>query len=241
MLISDLYLRVSRRLLEPGGFQLGLLSEFQFLQYYEDVLFDFLKSTGVAKIIETQSIASGTSLYTVSDREVTIDDLLVTGRFVAQTTLDTLDDTVFMWRTKTGPTKKWHQDGLAAKNVEIVPTPNWNGAAYAPKFIDQTSVGTLLSPIKIPAADRNLTTYGTQIPLPAATLLGIACNNPPTGTVSIPYAHKFPAFGGVQPYTFAIATGSLPPGLTLDTATGIVSGTPTTLGTYAFTVQVAGG
>ncbi len=36
-----------------------------------------------------------------------------------------------------------------------------------------------------------------------------------------------------------MASGSLPPGLTLNPATGTVSGTPTTAGTYPFTVRVA--
>jgi uncharacterized protein (TIGR03437 family) len=43
------------------------------------------------------------------------------------------------------------------------------------------------------------------------------------------------ATGGVPPYTFAVTTGSLPPGVTLDT-TGMISGTPTSSGTYTFTV-----
>jgi hypothetical protein len=36
--------------------------------------------------------------------------------------------------------------------------------------------------------------------------------------------------------TFAITGGALPPGLAIDGATGLVAGTPTTSGTYAFTV-----
>jgi hypothetical protein len=46
------------------------------------------------------------------------------------------------------------------------------------------------------------------------------------------------ATGGVLPYTFSISSGSLPPGLSLTTATGLISGTPTTPGTYAFTGMV---
>jgi len=40
--------------------------------------------------------------------------------------------------------------------------------------------------------------------------------------------------------TFAISAGSLPPGLSLDPGTGAISGTPTTLGTYVFTVTATG-
>jgi choice-of-anchor A domain-containing protein len=42
----------------------------------------------------------------------------------------------------------------------------------------------------------------------------------------------------VPPYTFSITVGSLPPGLTLNTSTGAITGTPTTYGTYNYTAQV---
>jgi uncharacterized repeat protein (TIGR01451 family) len=45
------------------------------------------------------------------------------------------------------------------------------------------------------------------------------------------------ASGGTAPYQFS-ATGALPPGLTLNQSTGAISGTPTTLGTYAFDITV---
>jgi hypothetical protein len=44
--------------------------------------------------------------------------------------------------------------------------------------------------------------------------------------------------GGTAPFTFSISWGSLPAGLTLNTSTGVISGTPTTQQTGAFTIMV---
>jgi Putative Ig domain len=44
--------------------------------------------------------------------------------------------------------------------------------------------------------------------------------------------------GGVQPYTWSVVAGALPPGLTLSNGENTISGTPTTAGTFTFTVRV---
>lgn len=53
-----------------------------------------------------------------------------------------------------------------------------------------------------------------------------------------PYNTPIMVIGGVTPYNFSVIRGSLPPGLTLDSASGVISGTPTTTGNYSFTSTV---
>jgi hypothetical protein len=65
--------------------------------------------------------------------------------------------------------------------------------------------------------------------------------NPPTlanALIGDPYTQTITASGTTGPYTFGLTSGTLPPGLSLNPTTGVVSGTPTALGTYAFTVRV---
>jgi hypothetical protein len=68
--------------------------------------------------------------------------------------------------------------------------------------------------------------------------LAITTSTLPGGTVGVAYSQSLAATGGATPYTWSIVAGSLPAGLALNAATGLISGTPTTPGTASFTAQV---
>jgi len=75
----------------------------------------------------------------------------------------------------------------------------------------------------VPSADLTFAGGGSGI-----TLAG--------GVVAAAYSQALQVTGGLPPYTFSV-NGELPPGLALDTATGVIAGTPTTPGTYSFSVM----
>jgi large repetitive protein len=60
----------------------------------------------------------------------------------------------------------------------------------------------------------------------------------PDGALGEAYSAQLTASGGTTPYAWSVVAGMLPPGLSLDLATGAVFGAPTSAGTFHFTVQV---
>ncbi|WP_374089793.1 N,N-dimethylformamidase beta subunit family domain-containing protein [Methylomicrobium lacus] len=100
-----------------------------------------------------------------------------------------------------------------------------------------TGVGTGTSIITatlngVPPANSTLTVQSAPLGITTASL--------PGGIVNTAYSATLAASGGTLPYTWSItAGGSLPSGLTLNTSTGVISGTPTATGTFNFTVQVS--
>jgi len=52
------------------------------------------------------------------------------------------------------------------------------------------------------------------------------------------YSQTLEATGIDPPFVWSLQSGSLPTGLTLNAATGLISGTPTALGVYSFTIKV---
>jgi Putative Ig domain len=121
----------------------------------------------------------------------------------------------------------------------------WNGSDRLTNFVSSAQLmaeitasdiamsGTASVTVFNPAPDG-----GTSNPLTfTIVVLVITTTSPlPDGTVGTAYSQQLVASGGSPPYSWS--AGSLPPGLMLNSSTGVISGAPTNPGSFNFTVQV---
>jgi hypothetical protein len=66
----------------------------------------------------------------------------------------------------------------------------------------------------------------------------IITTNLPNGTVGTAYSQTVQSVGGQAPLVFSVSAGTLPAGLSLNTSTGNISGTPSAASNYNFTIEV---
>jgi hypothetical protein len=89
-------------------------------------------------------------------------------------------------------------------------------------------------------------TNGVGTSTPATVTITISTPAPPvvtagskTGTINVAFSYQIVASN--SPTSYAIASGTLPAGLTLNTSTGLISGTPTAVGTSALGITASNG
>jgi hypothetical protein len=119
-------------------------------------------------------------------------------------------------------------------NATLSLAPGETGFIIVRGNLSQTALQQLIN-VSTPVVVAHAANTGS--PTPPATL-AITSTSQPAGTVNLAYNGIVSVFGGTAPYTFSIITGNLPPGLQLNTSNGAITNTPTSSGTYPFTVQV---
>ena len=121
----------------------------------------------------------------------------------------------------------------------------WSATGLPPGMVIDATTGTISGSPTAPGTfnvvvkvnDSNTASATTSASLTIAPVLALATSPLPNGQVGIAFASTALSFsGGTAPYTWS-ATG-LPPGITIEPTSGVLSGTPTTAGTYAAVVTV---
>jgi hypothetical protein len=110
-----------------------------------------------------------------------------------------------------------------------------------------TTPGTSSFTVRVADTGGQSDTQGLSITIntipPPPTPPNITTTTLPDGGVGEPYNQPVAATGGTGALTWSISAGALPANLNLNSTTGAIFGTPTTAGTFSFTVfvQDAGG
>ena len=98
-----------------------------------------------------------------------------------------------------------------------------------------TAAGTFSFSVQV--TDSASLTATANLSINIAPVPSITTTSLPPGKVGTAYSQTLAASGGIPPYIWTITNGSLPGGLALNA--GIISGTPTTTGTFSCTIQVS--
>ena len=115
--------------------------------------------------------------------------------------------------------------GLAQNNCSISGTPTAAGTSSLTIGVSDSS-----QPAQRVSGQESIT-----INPPGALSLSGTLPNP---VVNQPYSYTLTPSGGQTPYAYSVSSGSLPTGLSLNSSTGVISGTPTAVGAIVFTLQV---
>ena len=125
VLVSTLYNDVTNVVLENGAFStLGIMLDSDFYNYLTDVYQDFLSNTGCIKQLFNISIVGGTAIYTEPDTAMEVQMASANNIWLYRSSGWYLDNYSSTWSTVTGVPERWREDGMAAKQIQIEPTPS---------------------------------------------------------------------------------------------------------------------
>ena len=135
----------------------------------------------------------------------------------------------------TSYTYQWSHCDTTGANCSAI-----SGAIKQTYILSTADVGfTMRAAVTARNAIGSNTATSAQTAVVQAPKLTITTQTLPAGTQGAAYSAALAASGGSMPYSWSLINGTaLPAGLQLNTSTGVITGTPTTAGTTAFTVQV---
>lgn len=175
--------------------------------------------------------APATVTLTVNDPTISVS---ASGPFTAQVGVPYTQ--TISWNGGSQPYSNFSANGLpaglsitatGANSMTISGTPTASGSFPFTASARDSSVGN--GPFTVGQV------FNLSVSAPTLTL------TPAAGTLNAAYgtaySQQYTAGGGTGPYTYSISAGALPAGLSLNTSTGVLSGTPTVTGLHTFSVR----
>ena len=140
----------------------------------------------------------------------------------------------------TGSSQQFTASGTYSDGTtqDITTHATWSSANTGVASINAVGQATALSAGTSIISATDGTISGSALLTVQSGPLAILTTSLPSGTVNSAYAATIAASGGTAPYSWSVASGSLPPGLSLNPG-GAVAGTPTATGVYSFTAGVS--
>ncbi|MFY9571366.1 MAG: putative Ig domain-containing protein [Blastocatellia bacterium] len=131
----------------------------------------------------------------------------------------------YNWQVVTGPLPA----GLSLN-------PNTGALTGTPGAAGNSPITLQVTDSRFQTAQKALTIAVSAPPVPPVEITTTSLPSPVKGTN---FNQQLSATGGKPPYTWAVTGGALPSGLTLAAASGVISGTPLSIGSFSFTATAS--
>ena len=138
---------------------------------------------------------------------------------------------VVLWNGNSLKTSVVDANTLAA----TVASNNLATPAVAHLQVQNMETGKQSQMVTVTVASANTDSPAVSTPPALGISTGTAL---PSGRAGSNYSTSLAATGGTAGYTWSVAAGQLPAGVSLGVASGVLSGTPTNTGIFAFSVKV---
>jgi hypothetical protein len=122
--VNQIYLDCCDILLEPAGLELGLLSQSQWIEWYRQVMDDFLGKTGLIKAIALIPQQFGIPQYTTPDFISQPDCCFSDGCFINRDFEGNISTISRNWQNQVGTPRSWRQDKQYPNQLSLYPSPN---------------------------------------------------------------------------------------------------------------------
>ncbi|MGN6721896.1 MAG: beta strand repeat-containing protein, partial [Marmoricola sp.] len=181
----------------------------------------------------TVTAANGVGTNATTTIQVTVNEAAsIQGSTVVRLVAGTAGSTAYT--TNGFPIPSLSESGTLPSGVTFV--DNHNGTATLGGTAATSAVGTYN--LTITAHNGIGSDATTQVTLQIVPPLSITTTSLGSGSYGTEYGATVLATGGVTPYSFAVTSGSLPGGLSM-ASNGTISGKPTGVGTFNFTVTAS--